>query len=52
VKICESPCVNLDDRFYADRMDELGVDSSNYKCFPVKVVAFRFRWLLQNKEGK
>ena len=52
VKICESPCVNIDDKFYSEAMDEQEVSSTNYKSFPVKVVAFRFAWLLLNPEGK
>ena len=52
VKICESPCVNIDDKFYEDAMDEQDINATNYKSFPVKVVAFRFAWLLLNPEGK
>jgi hypothetical protein len=52
VKIIESACVNVDDEFYTNSMDEQPVDSLDYKSFPVKVVAFRFAWLLLNPEGK
>ena len=52
VKICECPCVNIDDKFYSEMMEEQDVSSSNYKSYPVKVVAFRFAWLLLNPEGK
>lgn len=52
VKICESACVNVDDHFYSKSMEEMEVDSTNYKSYPVKVVAFRFAWLLLNPEGK
>ena len=33
-------------------MEEQPVDALNYKSYPVKVVAFRFAWLLLNPEGK
>ena len=52
VKICESPCVNIDDKFYTQMMDEEEISSPNYKSFPVKLVAFRFAWLILNPEGK
>ena len=52
MKIIESACVNIDDHFYTNSMDEQPLDSLDYKNFPVKVVAFRFAWLLLNPEGK
>ena len=33
-------------------MDEEEISSTNYKSYPVKVVAFRFAWLILNPEGK
>ena len=52
VKISESACVNIDDKFYVEKMDEQDINSNNYKSYPVKVVAFRFAWLILNPEGK
>lgn len=52
VKICESACINIDDQFYIDMMDEQDVSSSNYKSFPVKVVALRVAWIVNKSEGK
>ena len=44
--------MNIDDKFYIEKMDEQDINSTNYKSYPVKVVAFRFAWLLLNPEGK
>ena len=56
----------IDDRFYQNKMKEMKDDrynadtkkmakksnSSNYKSYPVKIIALRVNWILNEDEGK
>jgi len=48
----EASCIQIDDEYYREHMKEIPLEGSGYKSYPVKTVAIRVAWILDQPEGR
>ena len=51
VNIVDSPCLYIDEQFYATKFHE-DKQKMNYKSFPVDMQALRVGWIINSDEGR